>query len=160
MKPYFYLAALLILTGGLWGLYHMGYKKGEAAQYEKQVKAVKEAEAKTDIIQGRLRDLQVKHDAQFKQEEAKHKSELAAALANVKPVRVCNNRPSSGTLSTVPVPTGGASPTGGHPDLPVPIERDIGPALVVLAGDKCQSDRDARVALYNRWLAIAKESRK
>ena len=81
--------------------------------------------------------------------DAAHARDLSDALASVKPV-IVRIPADSGGLPKAAAPAGNA-PTPGQQDVPVPTERNIGPAITLFAGE-CQQDRDSLdqfMAFYN-----------
>jgi hypothetical protein len=139
---------VLILAALAAGLYerHVGY---EQAKSEAAV-ALAAADARADDLSTKLAAAGHKSEQALEDLRTQHAKDLTDALSGVKPV-IVRNCPTLG----VRVPPAAAAI--GRPDdtapgpanVPVPAERDIGAALVMLAGE-CQAERDRLVGWQMR----------
>jgi hypothetical protein len=141
-------AVMLILGAVAAGLYerHVGYQQ---AKIEAAV-ALAAANARAYDLTSKLAAASHQSDQALEDLRTQHAKELSDALSRVQPVIVRDCPAAGGKLSATAVPAGSAHDTAPDPaKLPVPVERDIGSALVMLAG-QCQADRDKLTAWQDR----------
>jgi hypothetical protein len=138
----------LLLSALAAGLYerHIGYQqaKSEAAA------ALLAADARAAELNGKLAEAANRSDQALENLRTQHAKDLSDALSSIKPV-VVHNCPASGVTvsATAPARAGVDDSTTRPAQLPVPAERDIGAALVMLAGE-CQAERDQLIGWQDR----------
>jgi hypothetical protein len=138
----------LVLAALAAGLYerHVGY---EQAKSEAAV-ALAAADARADDLSTKLAAAGHKSEQALEDLRTQHAKDLTDALSGVKPV-ILRNCPTVG----VQVPRAAAAiarpddTAPGPANVPVSAERDIGAALVMLAGE-CQAERDRLVGWQMR----------
>jgi hypothetical protein len=138
----------LVLAALAAGFYerHVGY---EQAKSEAAV-ALAAADARAADISNQLAAAAHKSDQALEDLRTQHAKDLTDALSGVKPV-IVRSCPTAG-VKLPPAAAAVASPddtSSGPAHLPVPAERDIGSALVMLAGE-CQAERDRLVGWQMR----------
>jgi hypothetical protein len=142
----------LLLSALAAGMYerHVGY---EQARRDASA-AVLAANARADALNGKLAEAAHSSDVALENLRTQHAKDLGDALSRVKPV-ILRNCPagdlkvSATTASSTRVDD--AAP--GSAQLPVPAQRDIGAALVMLAGE-CQAERDRLIGWQERQRAL------
>ena len=142
----------LLLSALAAGMYerHVGY---EQARKDASA-AVLAANARADELNSRLAEAAHTSDVALENLRTQHAKDLGDALSRVKPV-IVRNCP-AGDVKVPPTTTTSArvdDPTPGPTQLPVPAERDIGAALVMLAGE-CQAERDKLIGWQQRQRAL------
>ena len=140
-KLEYYGIALMILVLSLLGSYFKGHADGTQAATEKGAAAVLAANVKTDQLNERLLTTTEDHAHAIAARDDQHEKDLDAARTRIKPVLVripANQGQLPSGAGTAGAADGAA---GGSAQLPMSVERDLGPALLVFARN-CQRDRD------------------
>lgn len=138
----------LVLAALAAGFYerHVGYEQAK----KEAVVAVAAADARAEELSTKLAAAAHQSDQALEDLRTQHAKDLASALSGVKPV-ILRNCPAS-RVKVPPAATASTRPDDTPPgpaDVPVPAERDISAALVMLAGE-CQSERDKLVGWQMR----------
>ena len=125
---------------------HVGYEQAK----KEAVVAVAAADARADELSRKLAAAAHQSDQVLEDLRTQHAKDLANALSGVKPV-IVRNCPAGGVkLHPAAAPVASADDTPAGPaNVPVPTERDISAALVMLAGE-CQAERDRLVGWQMR----------
>lgn len=149
IEVYVIVIAVAILAALAWG-WHERHAQHKEDIAEAQI-ALDKANAKTDALQDKLDNAKEANSREIAQRERDHASDLANALAGVKPVIVRVPADSGQVPASLNTPGAASAAASGQANLPLSVERDISAAIVMLAGE-CQRDRDTALG-WQQWYA-------
>lgn len=142
--------ALVVLIGlGVW-LSQSRYDAGERAAEARMQAKVFQANAETARIEMASRIKSRESSREIETLRAQRDAEADRANRVIKPVRLCPSADGSELPRVADTPSTTNTPNT-RDELPVPVGRDIGPALLMLA-KSCQRDHDTAVG-WQKWQA-------